>query len=76
LVDIATILTLGDLQAKNLDLKVNLLIFDEIFDSLDDQNIDYVSKVLTKLKKGRSIYLISHTQKDQLEADEVLEFKA
>jgi len=56
-------------------MKVNLLIFDEIFDSLDIQNIDYVSKVLTRLKKGKSIYLISHTHQDQLEADEVLEFK-
>jgi len=76
LVDIATVLTLGDLQSKNLGMKVNLLIFDEIFDSLDAQNIDYVSKVLNRLKKGRSIYLISHTHQDQLEADEVLEFKA
>lgn len=76
LVDIATVLTLGDLQSKNLGMKVNLLIFDEIFDSLDIQNIDYVSKVLTRLKKGKSIYLISHTHQDQLEADEVLEFKA
>jgi len=57
LVDIATVLTLGDLQSKNLGMKVNLLIFDEIFDSLDIQNIDYVSKVLTRLKKGKSIYL-------------------
>jgi DNA repair exonuclease SbcCD ATPase subunit len=39
LVDIATILTLGDLQTNNLGIKVNLLIFDEIFDSLDEQNI-------------------------------------
>jgi DNA repair exonuclease SbcCD ATPase subunit len=76
LVDIATILTLGDLQSNNLGIKTNLLIFDEIFDSLDAQNIDYVSKVLTRLKKGRSIYLISHTHQDQLEADNVLELKA
>jgi len=76
LVDIATILTLGDLQANNLGIKVNLLIFDEIFDSLDAQNVDYVSKVLTRLKKGRSIYLISHTHQDQLEADNILEIRS
>lgn len=76
LVDIATILTLGDLQANNLGIKVNLLIFDEIFDSLDEQNIDYVSKVLTRLKKGRSIYLISHRHQDQLEADNILEIRS
>ena len=76
LVDIATILTLGDLQANNLGINVNLLIFDEIFDSLDDQNIDYVSKVLSRLKKGRSIYLISHRHQDQLEADNILEIRS
>jgi DNA repair exonuclease SbcCD ATPase subunit len=76
LVDIATILTLGDLQANNLGIKVNLLIFDEIFDSLDEQNIDYVSKVLTRLKKGRSIYLISHRHQDQLESDNILEIRS
>jgi DNA repair exonuclease SbcCD ATPase subunit len=76
LVDIATILTLGDLQANNLGINVNLLIFDEIFDSLDEQNIDYVSKVLTRLKVGRSIYLISHRHQDQLEADDVLEIRS
>jgi DNA repair exonuclease SbcCD ATPase subunit len=76
LVDIATILTLGDLQANNLGINVNLLIFDEIFDSLDEQNIDYVSKVLSRLKKGRSIYLISHRHQDQLEADNILEIRS
>lgn len=75
LVDISTILTLGDLQSQNLGININLLIFDEIFDSLDAQNIDYVSKVLIRLKKGRSIYLVSHTHQDQLEADEILELK-
>jgi exonuclease SbcC len=72
IIDIATILTLGDLQSKVQHIKFNLLIFDEIFDSLDDENIGYVSKVLSKLKLGRSIYLISHRHEDQLEADEVL----
>jgi len=75
IVDIATILTLGDLQSNIQNIKFNLLIFDEIFDSLDEKNIDYVSRVMTKLKIGKSIYIISHRHVDQLEADEVLEFK-
>jgi DNA repair exonuclease SbcCD ATPase subunit len=72
IIDIATILTLGDLQSNIQDMKINILIFDEIFDSLDDENIMQVSKVLNKLKIGKSIYLISHRHEDQLEADEVL----
>lgn len=75
LVDIATILTLGDLQATIQDLSINILLFDEIFDSLDEENIGFVSNILSQLKIGKSIYLISHTQIDQLEADEVLEYK-
>lgn len=72
IIDIATILTLGDLQSNIQDISFNILFFDEIFDSLDEENIGFVSKVLTKLKSERSIYLISHRHEDQLEADEVL----
>jgi len=75
IVDIATILTLGDLQSNIQDVKINILLFDEIFDSLDEENIGFVSNILSQLKIGKSIYLISHTQVDQLEADEVLELK-
>jgi DNA repair exonuclease SbcCD ATPase subunit len=75
LLDIATILTLGELQAKNKDFKTNLLIFDEIFDALDDSNIEFVAKVLTQIKKDKSIYVISHRHVDQVEADEVLALK-
>ena len=72
IIDIATILTLGDLQSSIQDVTFNILLFDEIFDALDDENIGYVSKVLSKMKIGKSIYIISHTHVDQLEADEVL----
>ena len=72
IIDIATILTLGDLQSSMQSVRFNILLFDEIFDALDDENIGYVSKVLSKMKIGKSIYIISHTHVDQLEADEVL----
>ncbi len=75
IVDIATILTLGDLQSNIQDVNINILLFDEIFDSLDEENIGFVSNVLSQLKVGKSIYLISHAHIDQLEADEVLELK-
>lgn len=72
IIDIATILTLGDLQSNIQNVNFNILLFDEIFDALDDENISYVSKVLSKMKCGKSIYVISHTHVDQLEANEVL----
>jgi DNA repair exonuclease SbcCD ATPase subunit len=74
IVDIATILTLRDLQSREQDMKTNIIILDEIFDSLDSKNIEYVSTVLRKLIKGNSINIISHTQIDQLDTDEVLRF--
>jgi len=72
IIDIATILTLGDLQSSIQEVSINILLFDEIFDSLDEENIGYVSKVLSQLKFGKSIYLISHRHEDQLEVDETL----
>jgi len=72
IVDIATILTLGELQANMQNMKINILLFDEIFDALDDENIGYVAKVLNKLKDGKSIYIISHQHQDQVEADQTL----
>jgi len=75
IIDIATILTLRDLQSNVQDVNFNILIFDEIFDSLDEENIGFVSKVLAQLKLGKSIYLISHQHQDQLEADETLELR-
>ena len=74
LVDIATIVTLADLQTNVQDTSFNLLLFDEIFDSLDDENISYVSKLLRTIVKDKAIFLISHRHIDQIEADEVLSF--
>lgn len=74
IIDISIILTLGDLLSRIQDMSFNLLLFDEIFDALDEQNIQYVSKVLSKLKIGKSIYIISHQHQDNLEADEILAF--
>ena len=72
IIDIATILTLGDLQAAVNDVNFNILLFDEIFDALDYDNVGYVSKVLNKLKIGKSIFIISHQYQDQLEPDKLL----
>lgn len=75
IIDIATILTLGDLQTTINDITFNILLFDEIFDALDYDNVGYVSKVLNKLKIGKSIFTISHQHQDQLEPDNLLNLK-
>jgi len=72
LVDIATILTLNDLQCDVQDVSINILLFDEIFDSLDDSNIGYVSNVIRTLTKDRFVSIIAHSHIDQIEADEYL----
>jgi len=74
IIDIAIILTLGDLLSNIQNISFNILLFDEIFDALDEQNIQYVSKVLSKIKIGKCIYIISHQHQDHLEADQTLAF--
>ncbi len=69
IVDISTILTLSDLQARERGISFNILLFDEIFDSLDEENVGFVSGVLRKLVKDKTICLISHRNIDQIEAD-------
>jgi len=71
IIDIAMILTLGDLQSLVNDVRFNFLLFDEIFDSLDDENTMYVCNVLKKIS-GKAIFIIAHQHQDQLEADRVL----
>jgi len=74
IVDIAIILTLCDLQSTVQNMKTNIILLDEIFDALDDQNIGYVSNLLRKMIKDKSVNIISHRHIDQIEADEVLRF--
>lgn len=69
IIDISTILTLSDLQARERGISFNILLFDEIMDSLDQDNIGFVSKVLRNIAKEKTICLISHTQTNEIEAD-------
>jgi DNA repair exonuclease SbcCD ATPase subunit len=69
IIDIATILTLGDLQEKIQGISFNILLFDEIFDTLDDENIRYVSDLLKQISSEKSIVLISHRHINQIECD-------
>jgi len=72
LVDIATILTLSDLQEDIHKFRINICLFDEIFDALDDQNIINVTALLRSiLTKDKSICLITHRFIDQIDADDI-----
>ena len=53
----------------------NLLLFDEIFDALDNENVGLVSNVLRRSTTNKCVVIISHMHIDQLEADEVLELR-
>jgi len=72
IVDIATILTLSDLQEHIQGVSINIMLFDEIFDALDDDNIQNISNVLRKIVRNKCLNIISHRHIDQIEADEIL----
>ncbi len=74
MVDIGAILTLHDLQSQVQDVEFNILLFDEIFDSLDETNTEYTAKLIRQVSKNKWTGVISHTKLDQIEADEVLSF--
>jgi energy-coupling factor transporter ATP-binding protein EcfA2 len=74
LVDIGSILTLHDLQSQVQDIEFNILLFDEIFDSLDEQNTEYTAKLIRQVSKDKWTGVISHTKIDAIEADEILSF--
>jgi len=72
IVDIITLLSLKKLLETMHKKELNVLFLDELLDNLDSVNIDIVNKLLRKLAEDKCITLISHTQKDNIEADEIL----
>jgi len=75
LVDIGAILTLADLQAKVQDAKVNIILFDEIFDALDDENIRFAANLLRLASETKWVGIVSHRHIEHIEADVVLEIR-
>lgn len=75
LVDICILIALHDLQSIVHNVKFNFMLFDEIFDSLDDENTSSVSNLLLKLSNdGTSINIISHTHVDSINATRYIHF--
>jgi DNA repair exonuclease SbcCD ATPase subunit len=55
LVDLALLMGLGDLQGSP-----GLVWFDEVFDSLDEDNVDRVAAYLKTLSRDRQVVVVSH----------------
>jgi DNA repair exonuclease SbcCD ATPase subunit len=59
LVDIAIAFSIHDVVNEN--HKVNILIMDEIFESLDEQNIEIIADLIDFKAQSKSVHLITHT---------------
>jgi len=61
--------------ARALYKNPKILIFDEITSSLDSENEKYIIKEISKLKKNKTIILISHKESSLLYCDKILELE-
>ena len=60
-IDLSINLALQDLIASRGNKKINIAIFDEVFDALDDSGVDGVMSLLKELSKSKStILVVSH----------------
>ena len=57
------------------DTSVNIILFDEIFDSLDSENIRHAANLLRVASKDKWVGIISHNKIDDIESDNHLEFR-
>ncbi len=56
-----------------LDLKINFLVFDELFGVLDPEGIKFIIRVLQELKKEKAIFVVNHHDEiDTFIADKVI----
>lgn len=62
-IDLAVNLALSDLVASRSTKRINIAIFDEAFDALDDIGTEHVIEVLQELSEEKSsIFVISHNE--------------
>lgn len=74
--DIIVLLSLRYLREQSNNISINLVMFDEILDNLDQENSEIVVNMLQKLKLDHCVLLISHVLKDWIEVDDVLQMSA
>jgi DNA repair exonuclease SbcCD ATPase subunit len=73
LVDIVIAFSIHDVVNEN--HKVQLLIMDEVFESLDEANIELVSDLINLKAKDKPVYLITHRKEFSTAMAKVLELK-
>ena len=62
-IDLAINLALQDLVASRSSKKINVAIFDEVFDSLDENGVDGIVSLLHELSQSKStILVVSHNE--------------
>ena len=69
MVNIVVLLCLRHLLEKMQNTKLNLLLLDEILDTLDPVNVDIAIEMIKNLSKEHTVILISHTLRDSIESD-------
>jgi DNA repair exonuclease SbcCD ATPase subunit len=69
LVDVATMRALRILSEEMYQKKINLLLLDEVLDSLDTENSEIFCNVLKKLSTDTAICLISHNKQLSVDID-------
>ena len=62
LVNVALALSIHDTLNENPEKNTNLLIFDEVFENLDEINTDLVAELISTKAKDKAIYLITHNK--------------
>ena len=60
IIDIAMMFSLYDLAISRSNIISNVIFFDEVFDSLDDENGTFAVKLMKDLSETKSCYLITH----------------
>ena len=71
-VDIITLLSLRYLLERMQNISFNILLLDEVLDSLDETNVDMVLNMIRELSSQYCAVLLTHTWKDRIECDEHL----
>lgn len=71
-IDIITLLCLRNLLEIMVGARFNILLLDEILDSLSPNNVEIILNMLRQLALDHCVVLISHTLRDQEPGDEIL----
>ena len=60
-------------EALTLSKGINLMLFDEVFESLDKENVELVTELIKKYSVGKSIFIITHLDSLPLSNTKILQ---